>query len=167
MRNQGRGIKENWLEHVRIGFNYRMDELAAALGTEQMKKIDLFLKKRNNVAGRYFDLMQNVEGINLPTISPKTTKMSWFVYVIRLDDKTNRDGVIKYLNENGIGCRNYFSAIHKQPFIEGLNAIPRRELPVTEKVSAKTIALPFFNTLSFEQQEYVVEHLKKAIEINS
>ena len=164
MRNQGRGIDENWLEHVRLGFNYRLNELSAVLGIEQLKKIESFITKRDKVAERYNKLLSGINGVNTPHIDTATTKMSWFVYVITLDERINRDAVLDYLRERGIGCRNYFSPIHLQPFYKKRFGFKEGLLPVTEDISKRTVALPFFNNLSGDDQVYIAEILKAAIE---
>jgi len=164
MRNQGRGVDENWLEHVRLGFNYRLNELSAVLGIEQLKKIETFISKRERVAQRYNELFSSIDGVSTPHIDETTTKMSWFVYVITLDETINRDAVLKYLRDSGIGCRNYFSPIHLQPFYKKRFGFKEGLLPVTEDISKRTVALPFFNNLSGDDQAYIAENLKAAIE---
>jgi dTDP-4-amino-4,6-dideoxygalactose transaminase len=163
MRNQGRGVKENWLEHVRLGYNYRMDEITATLGIEQLKKIDTFISKRNDVANRYANLISRIDGVRPPYIADYTSKISWFVYVVLLDERVDRDGVIGYLAENGIQSRNYFAPIHLQPFYKTQFGYREGMLPVTENTSKSTLAIPFFNRLTLEEQEYVVHHLSEGI----
>ncbi len=167
IRNQGRGIEENWLEHVRLGYNFRMDELSATLGMVQIGKLDSFIDKRRSVADNYEKLLAGIEGVKTLTIRKSTTKMSYFVYVILLDEKIDRDGVIDYLGNMGVGCRNYFSPIHLQPFYRERFGFKSGMLPVTENVASRSLAIPFHNNLSPDDQEYVVAMLKKAIECNS
>jgi len=164
MRNQGRGVEENWLEHVRLGYNYRIDELSAAIGFVQMDRFDELFYKRSKVADRYNSLFENVEGVQSPYIADYVTKMSWFVYVIRFDEKIDRDKVMEYLNNHGIQCRDYFKPIHLQPFYKKQFGYSEGMFPVTEKVSKQTLAIPFHNNLTEEEQSYVVETLKEAIE---
>ncbi|MGC9383823.1 MAG: DegT/DnrJ/EryC1/StrS family aminotransferase [Kosmotogaceae bacterium] len=164
MRNQGRGVEENWLEHVRLGYNYRIDELSAAIGFVQMDRFDELFYKRSKVANRYNSLFENVEGVQTPYIADYVTKMSWFVYVIRFDEKIDRDKVMEYLNNHGIQCRDYFKPIHLQPFYKKQFGYSEGMFPVTEKVSKQTLAIPFYNNLTEEKQSYVVETLKEAIE---
>jgi len=166
MRNQGRGEGGGWLDHERLGYNFRMDELSAALGCSQMERIGEILEKRGRVAGRYNQRLSTIEEVQIPYISPDTTKMSWFVYVIRLEKSINRDGVIKYLNREGVQCKPYFTPIHLQPFYKDMFGFRKGDFPITEDVSARTIALPFFNNLKEEQIDYVVEKLKEGIEIS-
>ncbi|MFN6992077.1 MAG: DegT/DnrJ/EryC1/StrS family aminotransferase [Fervidobacterium sp.] len=166
LRNQGRGLMGHWLEHEYIGYNYRIDEMSAALGWSQMKRIVEIIEKRNIVALRYNKLLEDIE-IETPVVKDYVTRMSWFVYVVKLPKYTSknvRDKVINYLVENGVESKNYFEPIHLQK--------PYRELgwkegmlPVTEEVSQRTIALPFYTELSLEDQEYVVFTLKKALEL--
>ena len=164
MRNQGRGVAENWLEHVRLGYNFRMDELNAALGIEQVKKLDHFIVKRNAVAERYAMLFSGVSGIRTPVVETYTTRISWFVYVVMLDEGIDRDGIIGYLQERGIQSRNYFAPIHLQPFYKERFGYREGMLPITENVTKRTLAIPFYNNLTVEDQEYVVHTLKGGIE---
>ena len=143
-----------------------MDELSAALGCSQMERIGEILEKRGRVAGRYNQRLSTIEEVQIPYISPDTTKMSWFVYVIRLEKSINRDGVIKYLNREGVQCKPYFTPIHLQPFYKDMFGFRKGDFPITEDVSARTIALPFFNNLKEEQIDYVVEKVKEGIEIS-
>jgi len=155
---------------VRVGEkagNYRMDEMSSALGCSQMERIENILEKRAKVAGMYGERLAEVEGIQIPYISPDTTKMSWFVYVIQLDKKINRDSMIKYLNAEGVQCKPYFTPIHLQPFYRKMFGFKEGDFPITEDVSSRTIALPFFSNLKEEQIDYVVEKLKEGIKRNS
>jgi len=166
MRNQGRGESGEWLDHERLGYNFRMDELSAALGCSQMERIEEILEKREKVAGRYGEKLAEVEEVQVPFIAPYVTRMSWFVYVIRLERGIDRNGVIKYLNEEGVQCKPYFTPIHLQPFYRKMFGYKEGDFPVTEDVTGRTIALPFFNNLKEEQIDYVVKKLKEGV-INS
>jgi perosamine synthetase len=163
MRNQGRGEGGEWLLHVRLGYNYRMDEMSAALGYSQMKKIDRIIEMRNEVAERYSNLLKEFDGARPPVVEDYVSRMSWFVYVILLDEKISRDKVMDYMNNHGIQVRNYFQPVHLQPFYRSMEH-REGELPITENISKRTLALPFYTSLSEEDQEHVVEVLKEAIE---
>ena len=165
MRNQGRGEGGGWLDHERLGYNFRMDELSAALGCSQMERIEEILDKREKVAGMYGEKLAEVEEVQVPFIAPYVSRMSWFVYVIRLERGIDRDKVIKYLNEEGVQCKPYFTPIHLQPFYRKMFGYKRGDFPVTEDVVRRTIALPFFNNLKEEQIDYVVEKLKEGIKL--
>jgi perosamine synthetase len=163
MRSQGRGISGEWLDHDRLGFNYRMDELAAALGCSQMERIEEILGKRAQVAEMYNQKLAAIEEVQIPYISSDTTKMSWFVYVIRLARGIDRDNVMKYLNQEGVQCKPYFTPIHLQPFYVDMFGFKKGDYPITEDVSSRTIALPFYTNLTEEQIDYVVRKLKEGI----
>ena len=163
MRSQGRGESGEWLDHERLGYNYRMDELSAALGCSQMERIEEILEKRAKVAGMYGEKLAKVEEVQVPFIVDYVNKMSWFVYVIRLERGINRNKVLKYLNKEGVQCKPYFTPIHLQPFYKKMFGYKEGDFPVTEDVTGRTIALPFFNNLKEEQVEYVVEKLKEGI----
>lgn len=166
MRNQGRSEDGAWLQHERLGFNYRISDINCALGIAQLERIDEILAKRERVARLYNERLKDVEELILPH-SEKNKKISWFVYVVRLQDKysrEDRDAILAKLKEKGIGCSNYFSPIHLQPFYRKLFGYKKGDFPVTEKVSERTVALPFYNNLREEQIGYVCENLEKVIQ---
>ena len=159
MRNQGRGESSEWLDHSRLGYNYRLDELSAALGVAQMKRIEEILDKRQAVAEKYNARIKQVSKVELPYVGPEV-KISWFVYVVQVP---NRDQVMKYLRNEGVGCRPYFQPIHLQPFYVKMFGYQKGNFPVTEKIASSTLALPFASNLTDEQIDYVVETLAEAL----
>jgi len=171
MANQGRGESGLWLSHERLGFNYRMDEMSAALGWAQMQRIDEIIQKRQRVADMYNERLSSISGVWLPKVAPEVTKMSWFVYVIRVGvDEPNpkrqmeiRDHVMKVLTENGVGCRPYFTPIHLQPFYRQMFGFKEGDFPVTEFAGRTSIAIPFHNNLTREEVEYVAQVLEEGI----
>jgi len=165
MRNQGRGEGDEWLTHSRLGYNYRLDEMSAALGLSQLKRLDEILKKREKVAQTYNKLLENVDGVETPYVSPDTTKMSWFVYVVKLDKSIDRNKVMEHLEKAGVQTRPYFLSIHLQKFYRDTFGYSEGYFPISEDVSSRSIALPFFNNIKLEEQEYVIEKLKEAVEI--
>ncbi|MDY6914391.1 MAG: DegT/DnrJ/EryC1/StrS family aminotransferase [Planctomycetota bacterium] len=152
LRNQGRATSA-WLNHARLGYNYRLSEINAVLGEVQMQRLDDILAKRRRVARMYNKSLADIEEIHLPPmIEPE--RASWFVYVIRLADgfsQADRDAIIERLRQNGIGCSNYFAPIHTQPYVMEMLGTKAGDFPVTEHVAARTIALPLFANLSAEQ----------------
>ncbi|GAW91910.1 cell wall biogenesis regulatory protein [Calderihabitans maritimus] len=163
MRNQGRGEDGAWLCHERLGYNYRMDELSAALGIAQLERIEDLLAKREKVAQMYNERLREMEGVRVPYVAPEVNKMSWFVYVIRLEEGIDRDKVMEYLTAHGVACRPYFTPIHLQPFYVEQFGYKEGDFPVTERVAKSTIALPFYNNLTEEQVDYVVKTLERAL----
>ena len=162
LRNQGRGIDTQWLNHVRLGYNYRMSDLSAALGIAQLERIDEIIAARQRVADSYLEKLKDVKGVILPTIDMRA-KMSWFVFVIRFEAGIDRDLVMQTLLDRGIGCRPYFTAIHLQPFYREMFGYKEGDFPVTEHVARGTLAIPFFNKITEEQIDIVVEEIKRAI----
>ena len=164
MRNQGRDTTA-WLSHARLGYNYRLSEVNAVLGETQMRRLDEILDKRRRVARMYGEALAGVEEVHLPPmVEPETA--SWFVYVIRLADRfdeADRDSIMDRLRSAGIGCNPYFVPIHLQPYIMEMLGTKKEDFPVTERVAARTIALPFFTTMSEEQVRRVKEALVAAI----
>jgi perosamine synthetase len=166
MANQGRGDGDDWLGHVRLGYNYRLDEMSAALGLSQLRRLDEIVKGRGRVAERYSDALAGLDGIVLPSVAGGV-RMSWFVYVVRLAaefSQADRDTILERLSDRGIDCRNYFAPIHLQPFYRELLGTAEGDFPVTEAVGARTIALPFYNELSEDQIDYVAVALREEVE---
>jgi perosamine synthetase len=162
LRNQGREEMNGWLDHARLGYNYRMSELSAALGVVQMERIEELLSNRERVAALYTRRLAQMSGVATPAIATTTTRMSWFVYVIRLDPAVNRDRVIAGLNGAGIAARPYFPAIHLQPFYRQLGHEPGT-YPVTEQLSHQSLALPFHGRLSESDIDRVCEQLQTLV----
>lgn len=164
LRNQGRAT-DAWLSHARLGYNYRMSEINAAIGEVQMRRLDEILAKRRRVAALYDQALADIDQVHLPPMSDRQAA-SWFVYVIRLADdfsQQQRDAVIAELRLSGVGCSNYFVPIHTQPYIaEALGTKPG-QFPVTERIAARTIALPFYSNLHEAQVLKVTEVLIEAI----
>lgn len=159
MRNQGRDEMGSWLEHVRLGYNYRMDEMSAALGVSQFQRLETFLRKRAQVAQQYTEKLATLPWLRPPVVKPYV-KMSWFVYVITLSEGLQRDVVIAALEAEGIPARGYFSPLHTQPYVRDMLALPVNALPITESVAQRTIALPFHNNLSAAEISRVTLALK-------
>ena len=151
LRNQGRDVFDAWLNHTRLGYNYRMDEMSAALGLSQLRRIEELLSKRDRVAGWYNERLADVEGVQTPYIAPTTTRMSWFVYVVRIASEIGRDRVMRELKEQGIPSRPYFTPIHLQPFYVQKFGYKRGDFPVTEEAGDTCLALPFSGVMTEEQ----------------
>jgi dTDP-4-amino-4,6-dideoxygalactose transaminase len=160
LRNQGRDVFDAWLNHSRLGYNYRLDEMSAALGLAQVSRLDELLAKRERVAGWYNERLAPVDGIDIPAIAPTTTRMSWFVYTVRITHPAGRDVVIRGLLEEGIPSRPYFTPIHLQPFYRERFGYERGDFPVTEYLGDVSLALPFSGAMSEEQVEKVCDTLR-------
>ena len=163
LRNQGRGEMGAWLEHERLGYNYRMTEMSAALGVSQLRRIETLLAKRERVAQMYTERLSKLELVRPPIVRPYV-RMSWFVYVVTLAEGMRRDPVMKALAEEGIPTRGYFSPIHLQPYIRKRLGTKEGMLPVTESVARRTIALPFHGNMTEAEVDMVVEALKRCVE---
>lgn len=162
-RNQGRGESGAWLVHETLGYNYRLDEMSCALGISQMQKIGEILQMREKVAEYYGELLSGIKGVKIPYIAPYATRVSWFVYVIRI--KGRRDEVMEHLNRKGIQCRPYFCPpLHLQPFYRQRFHYKEGDFPVAEQASREVLALPFFTTLSKKEIEEVVSAIKEVLE---
>src|SRR5262245_61253014 len=159
LRNQGRGSMGAWLEHEHLGYNYRMDELSAALGVSQLQRLDDILRARASVAARYTDALRDVPRLRTPTIRPDV-QISWFVYVVELDADVDRNGVVHALRGEGIPSRIYFPPLHRQRYLQ---AYADSNLPVTDDVASRVLALPFHTGLTEAHVERVVSGLGKAL----
>ena len=155
LRNQGRDVFDGWLAHTRLGYNYRLSELAAALGAVQVERLDELLQKRARVAGWYHERLSRFEDVTPLAPAPWTTRMSWFVYVVRLALHVDRDGVIRALDARGVPARPYFPPIHLQPFYRRRFGFRPGDFPVAEAAGASCLALPFFGTMREEQVDEV------------
>ena len=157
LRNQGRDPGGNWLSHARLGFNYRLSDINAAIGIVQMQRLEEIIEGRQRVAHEYINLLLDEPNIILPTLDDQTV-MSWFVFVVRLtgdrftgaatDMGSDRDAILTYLRNHHIGCSNYFPPIHLQPFYMKDHGLKRGDFPITEYVADRTIALPFHTRLT-------------------
>src|SRR5215471_4845437 len=160
LRNQGRSEMGSWLEHERLGFNYRMDEMSAALGLSQLRRIELFLTRRQQVADVYAQRLRCVPCVRIPVVSPRV-RMSWFVYVVALDKAIDRSTVIEYLKKRHIPVRCYFSPIHLQNYMRLCVSCGSGELPTTVSIARRTLALPFHNLLTTSQVDEVADALQE------
>ena len=162
LRNQGRGEMGAWLVHERLGYNYRMDEMSAALGTSQLRRIETFLSKREKVARIYSERLAPFDWVRIPTVKPHV-RMSWFVYVVTLAKGYSRDTVIDRLDKLGVPARGYFAPVHLQPYIRNYLVTKPASLPITEDVSTRALALPFHNNMTKDHIEKVIEALTEAV----
>jgi len=158
--NQGRGAMGPWLRHDRLGHNYRMDELSAALGLSQLARLDHFLARRARVAAQYGERLAGMAGVRAPTVRPEA-RMSWFVYVVTLDEGCDRDRTIAGMEREGVPARGYFAPLHTQPYIRERFGDLAGTLPRTEALARRTLALPFHNDLQEAEIERVLAVLRR------
>ena len=164
--NQGRGPNTNWLRHDFLGYNYRSTEMQAALGRSQLRKINSFLKKRDRVAGWYRQRLNRIDGVKTMLANDLSHYRSWFVYVISLAQRFNRNRVIKQLADRGIPSKAYLPSIHLQTYMKPFG-YKNGDFPVSEAASASTLALPFFTQMSKKQVDLVCAQLEKVLQSNS
>jgi perosamine synthetase len=163
LRNQGRSDGGTGYSCDRLGYNYRLDEMSAALGVAQLKRLDRLLARRQAVATRYRDMLRHVPGVTIKRTLASTTRMSWFVFVIHLDPRIDRDRVIEQLEARGIPSRVYFTPIHLEPYYRKRFGFRPGDFPVAERVAASILALPFHSNLSEAQTHEVVDALQSAV----
>ncbi|MNZ72810.1 putative pyridoxal phosphate-dependent aminotransferase EpsN [compost metagenome] len=163
LRNQGRDPDSDWLTHDRLGYNYRMSDLQAAVGLAQMERLQTILSKRERVAARYHRLIHGA-GLKVETLRPlPDSSMSWFVYIVKLEEGTDRGSVIKRLAEAGVQSKPYFPSIHLFPSYRSQFGFKPGAFPVSESISERTLAIPFYTNMTAREQAYVVRSLRAAL----
>jgi perosamine synthetase len=159
-RNQGRAPDMGWLDHDRLGFNYRLDDLSCALGLAQLERLDELLAGRARVAALYSEALADVEGLDLPCPDEGGDRRSWFVYVVQLPRGVDRDGAVVAMRERGVDTKPYLPAIHLMSLYRERFGYSEGDFPVCEDVAARSLALPFFPELTDGEVEQVVESLR-------
>jgi perosamine synthetase len=163
LRNQGRLETSSWLQHGRLGYNYRLDDLSAALGIGQLEKLDRILASRSGVAEVYSEVLADIE-VELPIADDADHVRSWFVYVVKLPAGVDRDAVMARLSDLGVATAPYLPSIHLQAYMRELYGFGEGMLPVSEGCSARTMALPFHARLERSDQERVADALRTALQ---
>jgi len=163
LRNQGRAVGDTWLQHTYLGYNYRLDEMSAALGTAQMTRLVELLKKRERVAAWYTERLAEVPEVETPIVEAFTTRMSWFVYVARFDRHIDRDSLAKTIEGRGVSVRPYFAPIHLQPYMVERFGYRPGDFPVTEDLGSRGLALPFSGVMSEAQVEHICQTLRAVL----
>ena len=162
-RNQGRAPDMDWLDHDRLGFNYRLTEIACALGLAQLERLDDLLAGRARVAGAYRQALAGIDGVDLPCDDTGRVRRGWFVYVIQLPRGVDRDSTVRALSVRGIPSKPYFPAVHLMSYYREHFGHREGEFPVCEDVAARSIALPFFPEMTESQVEQVAESLRDVL----
>jgi perosamine synthetase len=163
LRNQGRAPGDTWLQHTYLGYNYRLNEFNAALGTVQMSRLEELLNHRELVAAWYDHHLTGIPGVKRPHILPETTRMSWFVFIIWLEDEKTRDRVAHELEKREIPVRPYFTPIHLQPYMVERFGYQKGDFPVTESLGERGLALPFSGKMTEEMVSEVCRQLRKVL----
>jgi dTDP-4-amino-4,6-dideoxygalactose transaminase len=175
-RNQGRAPDMDWLDHDRLGFNYRLSELQAALGVAQLERVDELLDARARVAALYGERLGQMgaapagegdeDGLILPLADRAQERRGWFVYVVQLPQETDREAVIADLDQRGIASKAYLPCIHLMPPYRERFGFRGGEFPVAERVAERSLALPFFTAMGEDEVERVAEALGEALRGN-
>jgi perosamine synthetase len=163
LRNQGRPEPGGWLEHVRLGFNYRLSDIAAALGIGQLERLNEILVLREQAARRYQELLGGLDGLELPCEDDDDHQRSWFVYVVLFPDPATRERAIAAFEREAIGYNRYLPSIHLQPYMRERFGFEEGLCPVAEDASSRSLALPFFTGIEPSAQERVAEVLSSAL----
>jgi perosamine synthetase len=162
-RNQGRAPNMDWLDHDRLGFNYRLSDLACALGLAQLERVDEMLAGRAQVADWYRSALGGIEELDLPCQDAGRARRGWFVFVVQLPRRLDRDAVVRALHERGIPSKPYFPAVHLMSYYRERFGHREGEFPVCEDVASRSIALPFFPTMTESQVEQVAESVREVL----
>jgi perosamine synthetase len=164
LRNQGRSYDGGgWFNHVRLGMNYRWTDVQAAIGLAQLEKLDRILELREAASQRYGELLEDVDGVEVPYAADADHKRSWFVYVVKLDAGIDRPAVMDALRREGIATAEYVPCIHLQPYMRERYEFAPGLCPIAEDASSRTLALPFFTQIDASDQHRVVEVLSAAV----
>ena len=164
LRNQGRDASSEWFEHIALGYNYRLSDINCALGIAQLNRLESILQQRETVARKYHERLKNNPCLVLPENDLPNGRISWFVYVVRLNEnftRTRRDSIVKQMNRAGIGCGRYFAPIHLQPLYVEKFGYKTNDFPNAERAAERVLALPFFNRITDAQIDEVCETLEK------
>ena len=167
LRNQGRAPGNTWLQHTHLGYNYRMDEMSAALGISQLNRLDDLINRREQVAQWYNQRLATIPGVTIPFISATTTRVSWFVYVVHFAEELDRDQIAYEMEKMGIPVRPYFLPIHLQPYMEERFGYKSGDYPITEKLGENGLALPFSSVMTEAQVDLVCSKLRECIHFSS
>jgi dTDP-4-amino-4,6-dideoxygalactose transaminase len=162
-RNHGRAPNMDWLDHDRLGFNYRLSDIACAIGLAQLERLDELLEGRRRVAHSYREALAGIEGLALPCPDSGGNERGWFVFVVQVPEGTDRDGVVRMLRERGVQTKPYLPAIHLMSWYRETFGHREGEFPVCESVAARSLALPFFPELSEGQVARVAEELASVL----
>jgi perosamine synthetase len=163
-RNQGRAPDMGWLDHDRLGFNYRLSDIACALGLAQLERLDELVEARARVAGAYREALAGIEGLELPCPDAGGARRGWFVFVVQVPRGADRDAVVRALRERGVQSKPYLPAIHLMTLYRERFGYSGGEFPVCEDVAARSLALPFFPGLEDAQVQRVAEALRAVLQ---
>ncbi|MBA3301787.1 MAG: DegT/DnrJ/EryC1/StrS family aminotransferase [Thermoleophilaceae bacterium] len=163
-RNQGRAPDMGWLYHDRLGFNYRLSDVACAIGVAQLERLDSMLAARARVAALYREALTGIEGLVLPCEDEGGDERGWFVFVVRLPGSVDRDRAIGAMRERGIDAKPYLPAIHLMSFYRERFGHREGEFPVCEAIAAQSMALPFFPELTEDEIAQVVSALRRVLD---
>jgi perosamine synthetase len=161
LRNQGRDEDGTWLRHIQMGFNYRLDELSAALGVAQLERLEDLRRRRTALAASYATELQDLDWLTPPSVGPGES-VDWFVYVVRLHQDIDRARLMTDLDGLGVATRPYFSPLHLQPYLADTFGYRPGDFPVTERVAATTLAIPWSARLTDDDIRYVAAAIREA-----
>lgn len=162
-RNQGRAPDMGWLDHDRLGFNYRLSDVAAAIGVAQLEKLDAMLAARERAAAWYNERIAALEGVTAPCPDAGGDRRGWFVYVVQLPPGSERDEVLRTLAAAGVASKPYLPTIHLQPYYRERFGYAPGDFPVAEDIAARSLALPFFPSITEQEVDRAVSALERAL----
>jgi perosamine synthetase len=163
-RNQGRAPDMDWLDHDRLGFNYRLSDIACALGLAQLGRLDDLLARRAHVGDAYRSALSGIEGLDLPCPDAGGARRGWFVFVVQLPRGIDREATVRTLAARGVQSKPYLPAIHLMSFYRERFGHREGEFPVCEDVAARSLAVPFFPEMTEAEVDRVATALRAALE---
>jgi perosamine synthetase len=162
-RNQGRAPDLDWLDHDRLGFNYRLSDIACALGLAQLERLETLLAGRARVASWYREALAGIDGLELPCPDQGLARRGWFVFVVQIPQGVDRNGAVRALGERGVPSKPYFPAIHLMTYYRETFGYREGQFPVCEGVAARSLALPFFPQMTEGQVARVGESMREVL----
>lgn len=162
-RNQGRAPDMGWLDHDRLGYNYRLSDVAAAIGVAQLEKLDSMLAARERAAAWYDERIAGLDGVVTPCPDAGGDRRGWFVYALQLPPGAGRDDVIGSLAAEGVASKPYMPVIHLQPYYRERFGYAPGDFPVAEGVAGRSLALPFFPSITEQEVDRAVSALERAL----
>jgi len=153
-----------YYEVIEAGFKYNMTDISAAIGIHQLNKLPSFLKRRQYLANRYFELLSELPLV-LPQDDTNAGTHSWHLYVIRIKSnaKLNRDELIRYLNDAGIGTSVHYIPLHRQPYWKNRYQLSNKMFPVADHIYKSMLSIPLYTAMTDQDQDLVIEALHKAL----
>jgi len=160
LRNQG---QDDRYHHIHLGYNYRMADIPAAIGIEQLKRIEFILEEKDRMAKGYSEALREDPDISPPFVPEYVDRHSWYLYGVSVREGLDRDKIVSELKSNGIDTRLSFPPIHTQPYYRKRFGYKDDSYPLSYKAWKQKIDLPLWVGLTVEDQNDIIENLKNIV----